>query len=214
MIPLHFNPARSPHLGGLWEGVAKSFKHHLRRVLSDKNPLTYEEFYTFVVQVEAILKSRPLLSIGNDPKDLETLTPGHFLVGHPLNMVPDVDLQQIQANRLTRYQMLQSMIQHFRRKWSQQYLHTLHERSKWRFKSNDQNLLGALVLLKDENSPPSKWTTARIIQMHPGKDGTTRVVSVRTANGNIMKRSVVKVCVLPIYDESPTCNEPITPKEI
>lgn len=202
MIQFHFNPAGSPHFGGLWESVVKSFKHHLRRVISDQNPLTYEEFYTFVVQVEAVLNSRPLLPITDDPNDLETLTPGHFLVGHPLNLIPDLDLQTTPMNRLTRYQMLQCMLQHFWKRWSSQYLHTLHERSKWRFKTDMDNLQGSLVLLKDENNPPSKWTTARVVALHPGKDDITRVVSVRTSNGNVIKRSVVKVCPLPILDES------------
>ncbi|XP_050294945.1 uncharacterized protein LOC126735061 [Anthonomus grandis grandis] len=200
MINFHFNPARSPHFGGLWEGVVKSFKHHLRRILSEDNRLTYEEFYTFVVQVEAILNSRPILPLSNDPLDLESLTPGHFLIGHALNMVPDADFKETPMNRLTRYQMLQSMVQHFWRRWSEQYLHTLHERHKWRFKSESPNFLGALVLLKDDSNPPTKWTAGRITDVHPGKDGVVRVVSVRISNGNILKRSIVKVCPLPISE--------------
>ncbi|XP_030762928.1 uncharacterized protein LOC115887598 [Sitophilus oryzae] len=191
MIYFHFIPAGSSHFGGLWESAVKSFKHHLRRMVSEKKTLTYEEFYTFVVQVEAVLNSRPLLPMTDDPNDLETLTPGHFLIGHPLNLVPDLDLQSTPMNRLTRYQILQSMVQHLWRRWSTQYLHTLHERSKWQFKTNTENLLGSLVLLKDENNPPSKWSIARIVALHPGKDDITRVVIVRTSNCNILKRSIV-----------------------
>lgn len=32
-INWHFNPARSPHMGGSWETVVKSFKRHLYRAI-------------------------------------------------------------------------------------------------------------------------------------------------------------------------------------
>jgi len=34
--------------------------------------------------------------------------------------------------------------------------------------------------------------------VHPGGDGRVRVVSVRTATGSIMKRPIVKLCLLPV----------------
>ncbi|XP_071651700.1 uncharacterized protein [Temnothorax longispinosus] len=75
-IQWHFIPPYSPHMGGLWEAGIKSVKTHLRKILSEAL-LTYEEMYTVCTQVEAVLNSRPLTPISNDPTDLTALTPGH-----------------------------------------------------------------------------------------------------------------------------------------
>ncbi|XP_030765048.1 uncharacterized protein LOC115889242 [Sitophilus oryzae] len=76
-ISWHFNPPSAPHFGGLWEAGIKSVKTHIKRVIGDQL-LTYEEFYTLMVQIEAVLNSRPLCPQSSDPNDLSVLTPGHF----------------------------------------------------------------------------------------------------------------------------------------
>lgn len=79
----HFIPARSPHMGGIWEATIKSVKFHLRRVLGNAF-LHYEEMYTLLVQIEACLNSRPLAPLSNHPDDFMPLTPAHFLIGDSL----------------------------------------------------------------------------------------------------------------------------------
>ncbi|XP_037929401.1 uncharacterized protein LOC119663870 [Teleopsis dalmanni] len=82
-INFHFIPPRAPHLGGLWEASVKSAKYLLLRSVSTAS-LTYEELETVVVKIEAILNSRPLTPMSNDPTDLTALTPGHLLIGEAL----------------------------------------------------------------------------------------------------------------------------------
>ena len=55
--------------------------------------------------------------------------------------------------------------------------------------------VGDLVILQEDGLVPGKWSLARVLQTHPGKDGLVRVVTIKTSNG-IYKRPVVKVAVL------------------
>nr|XP_022914664.1 uncharacterized protein LOC111425114 [Onthophagus taurus] len=195
----HFIPARSPHFGGIWEAAVKRVKYHLMRTIGDER-LTYETFSTVLIQIESIVNSRPLLPLCSDPQDLELLTPGHFLIGTALLAVPEVDVSEIPVNRLTNYKQLQKLHQSFWKRWSLEYLHTLQQRTKWRFDREDLVKVGSMVLLKDDNLPPRQWRTGRIEELHPGPDGRVRVVKIHTSGGTV-SRSVHRVCVLPIEEQ-------------
>ena len=83
-------PPLAPHFGGLWEARVKSLKHHLKIIVGNAI-LSHEEFLTLVAQIKAILNSRPLCPLSNDPKDLIALTPARFLVGSSLVALPEHD---------------------------------------------------------------------------------------------------------------------------
>ncbi|XP_021965112.1 uncharacterized protein LOC110860388 [Folsomia candida] len=101
-ISWHMNAPSSPHHGGLWESGVKAVKYHTRRVMGNAH-LTLEEFATLLCQVESILNSRPLCAMSPDPGDLQALTPGHFLIGRPLNSIADPDVTHINTNKLSRW---------------------------------------------------------------------------------------------------------------
>ena len=196
-IQWRFNPPSAPHFGGIWEAAVKSLKHHLRRVLGDAT-LTFEEMSTLLTQVEACLNSRPLQALSDDPEDLAALTPGHFLVGSALTAVPEPSLLDHPPNRLTRWQLLQRMRDHFWERWSKEYLHSLTHRPKWLKKETGFDV-GRLCLIRQENTPPTRWPLARIVRVHPGEDGQIRVVTVRTAASEFT-RPIVKLILLPVSD--------------
>ena len=50
-------------------------------------------------------------------------------------------------------------------------------------------------MLQEDNLVPTKWPLAKVIATHPGNDGLTRVVTVRTPSGEY-KRPVTKIAVL------------------
>lgn len=194
-ITWQFIPAHSPHFGGLWEAGIKASKFHLKRVMANAS-LVFEDFCTLLTQIEAVLNSRPITPLSCDPSDLDALTPSHFLIGKRLTSIPDPNVKDTQDNRLARFQYIQKLYQHFWSRWSRDYIAELQTRTKW--KSNQSNLsTGQLVLLKDDNLPPLKWSLGRIIKVHPGPDGKIRVASIKT-QGSVVKRSFGKICVLPI----------------
>ena len=87
-IEWKFIPERAPHFGGLWESAVRSMKYHLKRVVSDVK-LTFEECSTVLTQIEACMNSRPLVALPCDGDGIDVLTPGHFLIGRPIESLPD-----------------------------------------------------------------------------------------------------------------------------
>ncbi|XP_033179604.1 uncharacterized protein LOC117152329 [Bombus impatiens] len=125
-IEWHFIPPHSPHFGGLCEAAVKSFKHHFKRIVGNEllgnESFTFEQFNTLVIEIEAVLNSRPLTPISTDPKDLLVLTPGHFLIGESLMSVRERDFRDTPSNRLSRWQHIQKLKQHFWKRWHKEYL--------------------------------------------------------------------------------------------
>jgi hypothetical protein len=111
-ITWKFIPERVPHFGGLWEAAIKSMKYHLRRVVGDTK-LTFEELSTVLVEIEACTNSRPLTPVSTTEDSIEVLTPGHFLIGQPLEAIPH-PLNTTECNsHLTRWHLTQYLVQHF-----------------------------------------------------------------------------------------------------
>ena len=186
-IQWHFNPAHTPHMGGLWEAGVKSTKFHLYRVLGDAK-LTYEELSTVLIQIEACLNSRPLCLLNEDPADMECLTPGHFLIGHSMNKLPDPNVLHIKENRLSRWQNCQRITQQFWRRWKDEYLSSLQARGKWTVEQPNPEE-GTIVLIKEDNLPPTQWPMGRIMGTKQGLDDKARVMILKTAKGTI-ERSI------------------------
>lgn len=174
----------------------KSTKFHLKRVMQ-KSLLTYEELCTVLNQKESVLNSRPLTPLSSDINDYTYLTPGHFLVGTALNSYPEQNLLDIPLGRLSFWNICSKMYQEFWKVWSKHYLNMLQSRPKWR-KEIANIKIGSLEILKEDNTKPMYWPMARIINVFPGSDNKIRVVEVKTSNGNTHKRSITKVCLLPI----------------
>lgn len=129
-------------------------KYHLKRVLDDR-PLNFEQFSTVLCKIEAVLNSRPLTPISEDPKGLEALTPGHFLIFRPLNARPERNYIEHNSNYLDRWKIVQQVQQKFWSLWYQDYLHQLQTRPI-NFRNKFDFHVGDLVLLKDSNLPPMK----------------------------------------------------------
>ncbi|KPJ02096.1 hypothetical protein RR46_01492 [Papilio xuthus] len=187
-------PPYSPHFGGLWEAAVKSIKYHLKRVLSLTH-LTFEEMSTCLVQIEAVLNSRPLTPLSTDPADLSCLTPAHFLIGRSLLTVPRPPIGDVKINCLDRYQRVQKLKEHFWDRFSLDYVHLLQQRVKWRAPSTNLPL-DTLVLVRERNQPPLLWCLGRVVGVHPGRDGVTRVADIKTRKG-VIRRAFNNICPLP-----------------
>ena len=192
-IQWKFIPPHAPHFGGLWEAAVKSVKRHLRRVVGNVK-LTFEEMVTVLTQIEACLNSRPITLLSST-SECEALTPGHFLVGRPLEALPDPPQSFSQPmSLLRRWYLCQALVRHVWQRWSFEYLVSLRKFSKWHAPTKNTEV-GDILVLREDNMIPSHWPLARVIAVHPGKDGLVRAVTVKTSNGQY-RRPIVKTAPL------------------
>ncbi|GFW37209.1 uncharacterized protein TNCV_5021071 [Trichonephila clavipes] len=71
----------------------------------------------------------------------------------------------------------------------------LNSRHLVRLADNDINR--DVVIIKEDNLPPSVWPLGKVISNHPGKDGIVRVVTLKTTKG-LYQRPIVKLSILSI----------------
>ncbi|XP_015123379.1 uncharacterized protein LOC107045577 [Diachasma alloeum] len=209
-----FSPPRAPHFGGKWEAAVKSTKYHLKRVLG-KTTLTFEELNTIVIQIEACLNSRPICPMSDDPEDLQVLTPGHFLIGEPLQVIPESSYVNENSSKIRRWNLVTQIIHQLWSRWSKECLQRYQSIFKW--KTRQQNIeVGNMVLMMEDGFPPTQWPIARVIATKPGADGLTRVAKVRITKVEVgthpdgspklqniktthseFDRPIAKLCLLP-----------------
>lgn len=185
----------APHQGGMWEAGVKAFKHHLKATIGARKlgPL---QFYTVLTQIEACLNSRPIAALSDDPSDLSPLTPGHFLIGRPILQRPlSENVYEIPDNRLTMWGNQQKLTQTFWRRWHNEHLLTMQKRSKWTSPS-DNIKVNDLVIMVDENLPPTVWPLARVSRTIEGPDGLVRNVEVKTDHQTTYRRPIQKLVPL------------------
>lgn len=191
-IEYHFNPAKAPWMGGLWESAIKCAKRHLFKITANKS-LTYEEMLTFLTRVEATLNSRPLCPC--DDENTPYLSPGHFLVGGPLTCPVEYDFTQENENVLRRWALVQRASQEFWNRWSREYLNTLLQRKKWT-SPRAPLIVGEPVFIRSEETRPLEWPLGRVKQLFVGSDGVARSAEVQTRLGNVV-RPVANLVPLP-----------------
>jgi len=172
----------------------KSTKTHLKRIVGTVK-LTFEELTTVLTQIEGCLNSRPLTPFSNDDDGIEVLTPGHFLIGRPLQALPDDSFTYTDnLSSLRCWKLCQALVSHFWRRWSREYITQLGRVSKWHRPTRNMSV-GDLVLVRDTSPLPTEWPLARVTAVHPGKDGLVRVATIKTNTG-IYTRPVTKLTLL------------------
>ena len=193
-IKWKFITERSPHRGGWWEGICRSLREPLRKILG-KAFLTYVEMYTVLTEFESTVNSRPLTFVGESIKDGQVITPAHLALGRALKTVPDIPHgTQCEAPINDRYFYRQRLIGHFWKRWQAEYLPKLTVRQKWR---NEVPPLqkGDVVLISEDNVKRSSWPLGMVAEVHEGADGLIRTVTVKTQKENF-NRSIQKLHLL------------------
>ncbi len=189
-----FIPARSPHMGGIWEAAVKSGKVVLLKSIG-KQVLNLEELSTVTTKIEAILNSRPLCQSLNNT---DYLTPGHFLIGSSLLELPNTEKCAMPLSR--RYNLLRQIINSFWSTWKRAYLNQLQVRNKWQTRQTNIEV-GNVVALRDSNLPVLQWPLAKVVKVFKDHDNAVRSVEV-LCKDRVVTRAVQQLVLLPVDSSS------------
>lgn len=199
-----FNPPASPHMGGSWERLVRSFKHAFYSIPNHR-PMNDQLLRSYVKEIQNIINSRPLTYLPLSSEECSALTPNHFLRGdssgsHPIGQFSD-DVKILKWN----WEMSQLYANHFWKRWILEYLPELTRRSKW-WGVVSPLKEGDIVLIVDPEQKRNCWLRGRIETVHKGKDGQVRSAVVKTTTG-CLTRPVAKLAKLDIEDCGLICQQ-------
>lgn len=170
-----------------------SVKRVLKKVLRNSR-LTYVEMETLLAEIEAQVNSRPLTAVSSSTEDLSPLTPGHFAIGRSPQSLPDVDRNTAATSLGKRWLYQQQLMKHFWNRWYKEYLLELNYMKKW--VDIQKNVkVGDVVLIADDELRRQEWMIGRVMNVHPGRDGLIRSVTVKTSKG-VRRRPVQRLRLL------------------
>ena len=118
---------RAPWFGGFYERMIGLTKTCLKKVLG-KNCVTLETLQTVITEIEATLNDRPLTYVSSDLTDPGPLTPSHLLHGRRITRIPypssdNTENCALPTNLNKCVELQRSILEHFQRRWTSEYLH-------------------------------------------------------------------------------------------
>ena len=188
-----FNSPTASHHGGFWERLIRMVRHVLCSVLKQQT-LDDEGLTTVFCEVEAILNSRPITKVSDDPQDLEALTPNHILLYRTNPLLPPGVFSSSDLYHRRRWRQVQYIAELFWKRWLLEYLPLLQERQKWS-RTRRNFVPGDIVLIADSNALRSSWLLGRVLEAKPDARGHVRVVKLQTKT-SVLERPVSKICLL------------------
>ena len=107
--------------------------------------------------------------------------------------MPDV-IERTHNDHTKRWKREQKLIRHYWARWLKERVPSLNARVKWRTERNNLKT-NDVVLVLSVNTLRAHWPLGRVLQVHPGRDGRVRVVTVQTGNG-VLTRPITQICPL------------------
>ena len=210
-----FNLEKAPWWGGLFERMVQSVKRCLRKSIGSAK-LSFDELYTALTEVEAIVNLRPISYLSSEDLE-EPLTPSHLMIGHRVLSLPDgttattdiddEDFVLSSEDLNTKAQRLTRALEDYWHRWREEYLLQLRER----YAHTDSvdvpraPIPGEIVLIHEENQPRTLWRLGRVKEIIEGSDGQIRgatLTVVTNGKQSILRRPISYLYPLQVDSQS------------
>ena len=175
-VEIKMNVPHASHMGGAWERMIRSARASLTAVLSSHaEQLDDEVLRTVMVEVEAVINSRPLSFPEMTQVDIaEPLTPNQILTQKTKQVLPPPgSFQSVDAYCRQRWRRVQYLTNQFWYRWRAELLPALQERRRWtRARPNVHP--DDVVMVIDPDAPRNCWPLGRVVAALPSQDGLVR----------------------------------------
>ena len=193
----------SPWWGGYWERLMRTIKIPLKKVLG-KSFLNMDELYTVLTEIEAMVNSRPICAVNDDPDDASYLTPANFLIGRTTITLPVAPLKHTEVHPTATRKQLNNMLMYQEKNlqkvwklWREEYLRSLGVGSS--IKDNSTLKVGEIVMVASNKQPRCTWKVGKIEEVYTGRDQRIRSALVKM-NDKTYKRPVQLLSKLELVD--------------
>ncbi len=129
-IQFQFNPPAAPYFGGVWEREVRSVKSALYTTVGTQS-VPEAVLLTVLLEVEAILNSKPLGYVSSDVADTDPVTPNSLLMGRPDGSLPQVIYPESELLSRRPRRHSQVLADNFWSRFIRNYLPGLQTRQKW-----------------------------------------------------------------------------------
>ncbi|KAF8763186.1 hypothetical protein HNY73_021391 [Argiope bruennichi] len=167
-----------------WERLIALVKDHQKKVLG-RACLSYEEVNTILCDCEDIVNSRPITYV-SEHDDLKPITPSSFLRERRKNGIPDLDHLELSPEYFRKRRLYRCKLQEeLKNRFRLEYLGQLRQQTKKMINSHDFKV--GDVIVKVTGQKRWNWPLRKITEVFPGKDGSFRLVKVKTKNGEFLQ---------------------------
>ena len=189
---------KAPHVTGIVERLVGATKRSLASVLQ-RALLSPVVLRTTLAEVAAILNDRPLAPYGDLNESPYAVTPSMLVLGRKLRPIPFEVAQGRDPDTTTPalrvLAMRSRLMKRLEKVWRRDYLLELSVEKFQRARQELPLKPGQVVQLRRENLGKAKWTLARVQELHLGRDGLVRKVTLRTPTG-IVNRHIKDIALL------------------
>ena len=176
---------------GVWERKTRSARAILNSLLkTNGSSLSDESLQTLLVEVEAIINSRPLTTdVLSDVTSLAPLSPVNLLTMKSKVVMPLPD-HFISPDRccIKDWRRVQHLSNEFWNRWRKEVLLTLQNRGKWN-KQQRNCKVGDVFLLK-EDAERNQWPMAKMVAVNSDAKGDVRSVKILVGAANKSDNSI------------------------
>ena len=181
-----FIPPHAPNFGGAWERLVGVLKRVLNALLPKEDTLDGEKLSTLLVEVEAIVNSRPMTRVSDDPLDGKALTPDTLLRLHSTDETPSGNYSAHDKYR-RRWRHVQHLANVFWKRWTKLYILSLSNRVKWNLVQRDLKEGDLVLMIGEDKKNRRSWPMALVQEVKHGRDGHVRTCTLRTSRSTFVR---------------------------